>query len=59
LALSVICWLPLSFGTPKELRRLYLCGGLGATGISVTKMAEKLEINVGRRSLFSMVCGEF
>jgi hypothetical protein len=43
----------------KELRRLYLCGGSGATGISPTKMAEKLAINMGRRSLFSMVYIEF
>jgi hypothetical protein len=56
---SLIGWLLLSFGTPEELRRLYLCGGLGATGISVMKMAEKLAINMVRRSLFSVVYIEF
>jgi hypothetical protein len=56
---SLIGWLLVSFGTPEELRRLYLCGGSGATGISVTKMAEKLAINMARRSLFSVVYIEF
>jgi hypothetical protein len=56
---SFIGWLLLSFRTPEELRRLYLCGGLGATGISVTKMAEKRAIYMGRRSLFSVVYIEF
>jgi hypothetical protein len=56
---SLIGWLLVSFGTPEELRRLYPCRGLGATGISVTKMAEKLAINMSRHSLFSVICIEF
>jgi hypothetical protein len=54
-ARSVIGWPPLSFGAAKEWGRLYLGGGLGATGISVTKMAETLAISMGRPSLFSVV----
>jgi hypothetical protein len=49
----------LSFGAAKEWGRLYLGGGLGATGISVTKMAETLAISMGRPSLFSVVYIEF
>jgi hypothetical protein len=42
----------------KELRRLYLCHGLGATCIPPEKMAEKAAIKMGRRALFSVVCIE-
>jgi hypothetical protein len=46
---AVIEWTLWSFSTPEELRRLYPCGGLGATGFWPNKQDkhQRLETHSG------------